>query len=717
MASIGIDLGTTNSVGAVFDGRNARILNSSRADGLVPSVVTYRSPRPPEETEGTILVGQAALNQAHKDPPNAIFSIKRLMGRHYEDTKVAEVIDRLNYSVVHSSNSDSAGVRVLLGGKEVTPVEISALILRSIKESAARQLGEEVTHAVITVPAYFGEPQRAATRAAGEQAGLIVKRIIDEPTAAAIAYGVTVIQGQRSRLLVYDLGGGTFDASVILTTKDANGKIHFEVPDYRGDNWLGGDDFDREIVGEMVAWIRKSHPDFNPSGDKAFQLLAKQKAEEAKIALTDAGSTYITLPAYHTPDGKIINVDMSITRQRFEELIKPYVETTIMLVTKALTSQGLQPEDITNVLMVGGSTLVPLVYQSVVALFGKEKVQAMMNPYHAVALGAGILAGTLQGIECPNKKCKNINDESLKNCTVCGEPLTAGIAVGEVVSLTERTAESIGIRAIRGAKPDAFEVIVPKGTIYPFLQPKMRIFYTTADNFIRVPILRGDDPTASKNHHESIIQLTEEEFKKDGVEVPINTPVEVSMNYDHSRILNCRVRIPGTTIEREIHLKSDVAAKPPTEQKPEENWKTNLEKLIKLAEYVLGRYAPYMESHEQKRLCDDIEKARNAVAAEDLKACQDGYNRLVIGIDSCGVASSLFQAEQLHGRASQDRAKKIQDVIDQIKENWHDGNRQVVENLRTVLGSVIAAENKLRWERQPIPDQKEFQGYLRVSEK
>jgi molecular chaperone DnaK len=716
MASIGIDLGTTNSVGAFFDGRNTRILSSSRADGLVPSVVTYRSPRPPEENEGTILVGQAALNYAHKDPPNAIFSVKRLMGRHYDDPKVAEVADRLNYSVTHSADSNSAGVRVLLGGKEFTPVEISALILKAIKESAERTLGEEVTHAVITVPAYFGEPQRAATRAAGEQAGLIVKKIIDEPTAAAISYGVTVAQGQRTRLLVYDLGGGTFDASVILTTMDAKGKIHFEVLDYRGDNWLGGDDFDREIVGEMVAWTKKTY-DFDPSGDKIFQLLAKQASELAKIALSDSDKTDITLPgAYKTPEGRILDVDMTITRQRFESLIQPYVDTTLMHVKKALTSQGLQPEDITSVLMVGGSTLVPLVYQSVAALFGKEKVQQMMNPYHAVALGAGILAGTLKGIECPNKKCKNINSESAKNCTECGEPLAAGVPVGETVSITERTPESVGIRAIRGAQPDVFEVIVPKGEIYPFLRPKTKIFYTSANNFIRVPILRGDDPVASKNHFEGLIELTEEDFKRNGVDVPINSPVEVAVNYDRNRIFDLRVRIPGTVIERELTFKSDVAARAPVEQKAEENWKANLEKLLNIAEYVLGRYAPYMEEREQKRLCDDIEKARDALASENPKTCQDVYYRLVVAIDSCGVASLLFQAEQLQGRASTDRRKKIDQVIGEIKENWHEGNRQVVEQLRSLLANAIAMENRMWRERKPIPNQKEFQGYLRVAD-
>jgi molecular chaperone DnaK len=717
MASIGIDLGTTNSVGAYFDGKEPRILSSTRADGLVPSVVAYRNPRPPHETEGTILTGQPALNYSYKDPVNAIFSIKRLMGRHYDDPKVTEVADRLNYSIVRSSDSDSPGVRVKLGGKELTPVEISACILRLIKESGVRTIGEEITHAVITVPAYFGEPQRAATRAAGEQAGLIIKKIIDEPSAAAIAYGFTISQGQRRRLLVYDLGGGTFDVSIIMTVMDPKGKNHFEVLDYRGDNWLGGDDFDREIVDDMVAWIKETY-DFDPSTDKAFQLVAKQAAEQAKIALSQSEKTDITLPVlYKMLDGRIVDLDMSITRARFEEKIRPYVETTLDHVKKALTSQGLHPEDITNVLMVGGSTLVPLVYQSVADLFGKERVQQMMNAYHAVALGAGILANTLHGIECPNFKCRHVNDESLPNCSACGEPLATAVPVGETISITERTPESIGIRAIRGSQPDAFEVIVPKGEIYPMPRPKTKIFYTTANNFIRVPVFRGDDPTASRNQFEGMIELNEDDFRKEAADVPMNTQVEVSVNFDRNRCYYLRVRVQGTNIERELKFRRDVAAPPLVEKEAEEDWSERLRQLVDVAEFVFGKYGAFMESREQKRLSGDIEQAMNAIASGNSRVCRDAYQRLAIAIDSCGIASLLFQAEQLYGSASADRAKKISEVIDEIKDNWHKGNRQAVEELKSPLRAAIAAENRLMQGRQPIPDQKKARGLVRVGEK
>jgi hypothetical protein len=214
-----------------------------------------------------------------------------------------------------------------------------------------------------------------------------------------------------------------------------------------------------------------------------------------------------------------------------------------------------------------------------------------------------------------------------------------------------------------------------------------------------------------------MIELTEEEFKKDGVILPVNSPVEVSVNYDHNRIFYVRVRIPGTNIECEVNVRGDVAAVAPAEQNPEENWRENLEKLVSLADYVLGRYGPYMEAREQKRLCDDLEKAREALNSDQMKAWNDAYNRLVVALDSCGVASLLFQAEQLQGRASPDRGKKIREVIDQIKENWHEGNQPVVEQLRGLLASAIAIENRIWRERKPIPTQKDFQGYLRVADK
>jgi molecular chaperone DnaK len=704
MASIGIDLGTTNSVGAYFDGREVRILTST-PNGLVPSVVAYRKPRPPDEQEGTMLVGQAAYNYGYRDPENTVYSIKRLMGRTYDDPKVVEISERVNYKITKASDNADAGVRVQLAGKEMTPVEISALILKQIKDNVARALGQDVTHAVITVPAYFEESQRAATRDAGQRAGLIVKKIIDEPSSAAIAYGITVSRGERRRMLVYDLGGGTFDVSIILTTMDPKGRNHFEVLDYRGNNWLGGDDFDREIVGEMITWIKQTYS-CDPSGDKAFHLLAKQAAEQAKITLTDANVADITRPAvYKATDGTVVDLDMQITRHRFEELIRPYVESTMDHVQRSLISQGFKPEDMSNVLMVGGSTLVPLVYRSVTGLFGQTRVQQVMNPYHSVAMGAAILANSLQGVACPNSKCNHVNDDAVENCTNCGEPLTAAVPTSDTISVTERTPFSFGIQAIRGSNPDAFEVIIPKGEIYPFSRPKTKDFYVTANNFVRAPFFSGDDPIASKNMHQGEIVLTEQDCREAGVDLSINSRVEVSFNLDHNRLFQFILKVPGTNLKKKLIVNPDLRSVNPPAQ-PAEDWNAHLKAVIDGADFLLGKYGSFMEQHTQQRLVRNIEEGRAALASDSVKVWQDAYQKLVIAIDGCGLASTLYQAECLKETAAIDRAKKIGEVIDAIKDNWHQGDRQAVERLMTPLRMAMAAENNIIRERRSHGDAK-----------
>lgn len=313
--SIGIDLGTTNSAAAFYD-REIRILPTRMHEPLTPSVVSYRKSRR-EGRPGEILVGRAAVGNARLAPKDTIFSIKRLMGRTFDEPKVQEARDRLSYELVESDDADDRGVRVLLNDEPYTPVEISAMILRQIKEDAELALGVEVTHAVITVPAYFEERQRAATREAGLQAGLIVKKIIDEPTAASVAFGIDR-DDERHRVLVYDMGGGTFDISLIqMTNKE------FQTLAIEGDMWLGGDDFDQEIVDAIIEWIKDKYDGFDPSGDERFLIAAKQEAEKAKIMLSGQEEVDLLIPAVTSaPEVGLMDVDMYITRQEFNGMIQ-----------------------------------------------------------------------------------------------------------------------------------------------------------------------------------------------------------------------------------------------------------------------------------------------------------------------------------------------------------------------------------------------------------
>ena len=461
MKAIGIDLGTTNSAVAVYDQvRNtAVIVGNSEGDTLTPSAVAIRD----RDGKEVLLVGKNAVNWAQREPKDTILSVKRLMGRDFADKAVADARKRLSYEIVPGPDDDPRA-HVLLGGKTRSPSQISSFILRKLKQDAGQVLNEDATHAVITVPAYFRESQRAATREAGEEAGFVVKKIIDEPTAAAVAFGLHLNQDDQRRVLVYDLGGGTFDISILNVLRDADGHNQFQVLDFDGDNWLGGDDFDLAIVEKIVEWV-KDHCGVDPSGDKKFLWLAKSQAEAAKRQLSQQSEADIVIAAaYRMPGGVLVDVDMTITRNDFEALIEPSVEATMNLVRGALNRQDLSPDDITDVVLAGGSTLVPKVYRTVENQFGAAKVRRNVNPMECVALGAGILAGTLHGVECPS--CGKANTEEAGTCADCGYSLASGQAIGDT-GIYEVTGMALGIGAVRGAQQDVFVPIIKRGTPYP----------------------------------------------------------------------------------------------------------------------------------------------------------------------------------------------------------------------------------------------------------
>ncbi|MBI4870767.1 MAG: Hsp70 family protein [Candidatus Riflebacteria bacterium] len=386
MVAIGIDLGTTKSAVGFKDGTApVRIVQNAENLDLTPSVVSWRK-APRSGGEGKLLVGNDALDYAARAPADTIFAVKRLMGRCVSEEKVQLVRDRFAYTIQPAVEGSDDSVSVLLGGKPYRPEEISAEILRKLKEDAQVSLGvAEVRDAVITVPAYFEERQREATRMAGVRAGLTVKKVIDEPTAAAIAFGVAAADKQFRRVLVYDLGGGTFDIS-ILETKGGQ----FEGMQIEGDTWLGGDDFDRELVNMLIDHLKSAY-DLPPEAtkDRRFLVLAKQAAERVKRELGKQTRTELIIEgALKDATGELIDVSMEVSREAFEQRIQPYIDRTMQLVQKALTEQNLKPDDIHQVLMVGGSTLVPAVSKAVAGMFGEAKLRRDLNPRHVVALGA-----------------------------------------------------------------------------------------------------------------------------------------------------------------------------------------------------------------------------------------------------------------------------------------------------------------------------------------
>jgi molecular chaperone DnaK len=684
--AIGIDLGTTNSVAAIDDGKT-HTLPTRMNERLTPSVVSFRAAR--QGRPGQILVGRAAVNNAANAADQTIFSIKRLMGLAIDDDLVVQASKYYPYTIVGADQPDDRGVRVVLNDQKYTPVEISSMILQQVVEDAKQALGADITHAIITVPAYFNEAQRAATREAGLQAGLKVKRIIDEPTAAAIAFGVD--QGQdRHRVLVYDLGGGTFDISVIQMVDQK-----YEVLEMDGDKWLGGDDFDRQIVNLLIKWVKENYNDFDPSGDKRFLMLAKQNAERAKIALSGQDEFDVIIPAAtRTSDGEMVDIEMSVTRTEFEQMIKPMVDRTIELVRGVLARQSLTVDDITTGLLVGGSTAVPLVYNMVAALFSKEKLRRHIDPMECVGIGAAILARRLDGVECPN--CQATNPDDGQVCSACGVSLTNARSAGSI-GLGEVTARSLGISVVGSdGRPGTFATIIPKGTPYPLIRPMERIFYTTSERMIRVPVYEGEDRQVSRNELQGMI-----EFELSH-EIEPHTSVSVEFNYDKDRVLTVNIRVHGSDLVHHSALSRDRTQPKLDEERG--TWREQLKSNANIAEYFVEEYREYLDSGTATKMTEDVSKARRAYAEQDQVVGPQVSEALAMAILGSGLASNLFLAERVMDGAAPEIAVKLAQAVRELKDAYRRRDRQRVEQISMAMQLAVA---RLLHER---PSQAQLQG-------
>lgn len=478
-SAIGIDLGTTNSVMAYLNQKgmtNVKVLQNQESDELTPSVVGWY--------KGKLIKGSTAVDRAESAPADTITSIKRLVGRAYSDPAVRKAKEKMLYEIVKPSDATTEDVRVLLGGREYSPIEISAMILEKLKEDANMRLkpGVTVTDAVITVPAYFNEKQKDATRKAGWKAGLKVGKVLDEPTAAAIAYGVDELDPEESKtILVYDLGGGTFDVSVLMIAGGA-----FVQMDVEGDMWLGGDDFDQKIVDYVLQEIKDEY-DVDGRGNLGFMMALKKEAEKAKKALSSMSSADVFITdKLEDDEGNYIDVDVEITRERFERMIGEEMRSTIDLVQMAIKNAKLTVDEIDNVILVGGSTTIPMVQRAVTDVFGEEKVLRNVDPMKCVSQGAAILAARLAPeFECP--ECGVINSNDAEECSECGYKFNSVVVV-------DVTPMALGIHTHEGK----FEEIVEKGTSYP-TPPITREFYTSTNmRRIKRPVYVYDDVQDTK---------------------------------------------------------------------------------------------------------------------------------------------------------------------------------------------------------------------------
>jgi molecular chaperone DnaK len=499
---IGIDLGTTNSCVAVLDGGEPKVIENAEGDRTTPSIIAYTN-------EGETLVGQPAKRQAVTNPNNTLFAIKRLIGRQFKDDVVQKDIKMVPYSVVANDNGDAW---VEVNGDKMSPPQISAQVLKKMKKTAEDYLGEEVKEAVVTVPAYFNDSQRQATKDAGKIAGLEVKRIINEPTAAALAYGMDKKSGD-STIAVYDLGGGTFDISIIEIA-ETDGEHTFEVLSTNGDTFLGGEDFDLRLIDYLADEFKKESGMDLHNDPLALQRL-KEAAEKAKIELSSSQQTEVNLP-YITADASgPKHLVQKLTRAKFESLVEELVENTLGPVKTALKDAGLDASSIDDVILVGGQTRMPMVQQKVADFFGKE-ARKDVNPDEAVAMGAAIQAAVLSG---------DVNDVLLLDVT----PLTLGI-------------ETLG----GVASP-----LIEKNTTIP--TKKSQVFSTADDNqtAVTIHVVQGERKQATENKSLGRFDLS------DIPPAPRGMPqIEVSFDLDANGILNVSAKDKATGKEQSIVIKA-----------------------------------------------------------------------------------------------------------------------------------------------------------------